>query len=75
MCIRDSINRVEFEIFNRWGAKVYETNDPELNWDGTNLSGKELAEGTYFYTCVVFENRVDGVTEGELLLGTIQLIR
>lgn len=69
------INRVEFELFNRWGQKVYETSDPDLNWNGTNLSGKELAEGTYFYSCVVFENRVDGVTEGELLRGTIQLIR
>ncbi len=69
------INRVDFELFNRWGEKVYETEDPELNWDGTNLSGKELAEGTYFYSCVVFENRVDGIREGELLKGTIQLIR
>ena len=69
------IDRVEFEVFNRWGQKVFETEDPDLNWDGENMNGKELSEGTYFYTCVVFENRVTGVEVGDILRGSIQLIR
>ncbi len=69
------IDRVDFKVFNRWGQKVFETQDPELNWNGENMSGKELSEGTYFYTCVVFESRVSGVEIGDLLRGSIQLIR
>ncbi len=69
------IDRVEFNVFNRWGQKVFETEDPALNWDGTNLSDRNLDEGTYFYTCKVFERRVTGIEEADILKGTIQLIR
>ncbi len=69
------IERIEFKVFNRWGQKVFETVDPFINWDGMNLNQKELAEGTYYYTCQVFEKRVAGITQGEILNGTIQLIR
>jgi len=70
------IDRVEFTVFNRWGEVVFTTNDPDLNWDGTNLKGQDLAEGTYYYTCRYFERRVDGIVLGpEVLKGYIQLIR
>jgi hypothetical protein len=36
-------------ILNRWGNKVYEYFDPSGTWPGTNMSGKVLDEGTYFY--------------------------
>ena len=55
---------------------MFETTDPDLNWDGTNLSREALEEGVYFYTCRVFEARVAGVTEQEIILnGPIHLIR
>ena len=38
------IDRVEFKVFNRWGQLVFTANDPDLNWDGTNLNGEELAQ-------------------------------
>ncbi len=70
------IDRIELKIFNRWGGLVYETNDPDINWDGTNLGGKDLKEGVYFYVCRVFEARVTGVIEQAALLeGPIHLIR
>ncbi|RME96055.1 MAG: gliding motility-associated C-terminal domain-containing protein, partial [Bacteroidetes bacterium] len=70
------IASVEFQVYNRWGGLVFETTDPNLNWDGTNASGDPLAEGTYFYRCQVFENRVEGVvTAPELLSGYIELLR
>ena len=70
------IDRVEMNIFNLWGELVFTTNDPALNWNGRNLSDKDLAEGTYFYTCKVFENRVEGVVESpDVLSGYIELIR
>lgn len=69
------IANVEFEVFNRWGNKVFFTNDPNINWNGENLGNKRLSEGTYYYTCRTFERRVSGIVEGEVLKGTIQLIR
>jgi gliding motility-associated-like protein len=38
-------------IFDRWGNKVYEltSNTGNIAWDGKNQTGKDVAEGTYFY--------------------------
>jgi len=70
------IDRIELKIFNRWGGLVYETNDPDINWDGTNLEGKNLKDGVYFYVCRVFETRVIGIVEQtDLLEGPIHIIR
>jgi gliding motility-associated-like protein len=42
-----------FEVYNRWGVKVYEAPDiPGLStivWDGHTTSGLPCSEGTYFY--------------------------
>jgi gliding motility-associated-like protein len=32
------------QVFNRWGAKVYESKDRSFKWDGSNMS-----EGVYYY--------------------------
>lgn len=70
------IESIELSIFNRWGQLVFETKDPNINWNGENLNGKQLPEGTYFYTCRVFEQRVTGTEESpDLLRGYIDLIR
>lgn len=70
------ISRVDMEVFNRWGQKVFVTQEPSINWDGTNMGGKELADGVYFYTCRVFEERIESQEmEAEILHGTIHLIK
>ena len=70
------VERVEFNVFNIWGNLVYTTTDPDLGWDGKNLNGKDVAQGVYYYTCRVYENRVSGVTENpEILNGFIELLR
>ena len=40
---------VEFHavIFNRWGQKLFEWNNPNEGWDGT-FNGKPVAQGVYF---------------------------
>jgi gliding motility-associated-like protein len=68
------IERIEMKIFNRWGVLVFETQDPDINWDGTDLSGKALPDGSYFYTCEVYEQRVSGIVQRPgLLSGYIYL--
>ncbi len=38
------------QIFDRWGAKVFESTADEIRWDGRSSSGKPLTEGTYYYS-------------------------
>lgn len=70
------VDRIELKVFNRWGEMVFETVDPDINWDGTNMNNKELADGVYHYVCKVFESASpDGSAEIRLLSGYIELIR
>ena len=34
-------------VYNRWGQKVYESEDPAFEWDG-NYNGKNLSDGVYY---------------------------
>jgi gliding motility-associated-like protein len=71
------VDHIQIKIFNRWGNVVYQTNDPDINWDGTDFkTGEPVPEGTYQYICEVFEVRVSGVVrQPEPLSGYIQLVR
>ncbi|MCB0685524.1 MAG: gliding motility-associated C-terminal domain-containing protein [Saprospiraceae bacterium] len=70
------IDHVDMKIFNRWGQLVYQTTNPDIEWDGTNLTGKELADGVYSYICEVFESRSDGASQSfTVLQGFIELLR
>lgn len=67
------VKDLKLQIYNRWGALVYETTDPSVDggWDGT-YQGVDLAEGVYlyklFYSGLVKSE--DGVKKG-----TIHLLR
>lgn len=67
------IESVEFKVYNRWGALVYETQNPEINWDGTGINGKALDAATYFYTC--FYYKINEPNTGYSLTGYIELIK
>ena len=41
------------EIYNRWGQLVYETNNYQNNWYGTDLNGNILINDTYFYVLTI----------------------
>ena len=70
------ISKVDMTIVDRWGTVVFQTEDPDINWTGKNTSGQDVAEGVYYYKCVVFELRVDGeVRSSEVLSGFIHVIR
>jgi gliding motility-associated-like protein len=44
------MNLTEFNmmIFDRWGNKVFESNDMDRGWDG-QMNNKEAAQGTYVW--------------------------
>lgn len=71
----DFVERIQLQVFNRWGSVVFETSNPDINWDGTHYKNhQELAEGTYFYICEVYEHRLIGITK-RLLTGSVTILR
>lgn len=61
----------DFEIYNRWGEKVYQVSKEAVNWDG-KLNGTDLSQGVYFYKCS-YTDLYTGETH--LKQGNIQLMR
>ena len=46
----DGISDYTMEIWNRWGEKIFETEDPLEGWNGQyNNSGQALPQGVYIY--------------------------
>ncbi len=69
------VESVDMQIFNRWGNLVYWTSDPNILWDGTEQdSEKPCVDGTYFYTCTVNEECLEG-TNPRKIKGFITLLR
>ncbi|TNF29676.1 MAG: hypothetical protein EP314_02420, partial [Bacteroidetes bacterium] len=55
-----------FQIYNRWGGKIFETTDPERGWDG----GGE-PQGAYVYFVQFVSAKGDTYTKS----GSVTLIR
>lgn len=67
------VQHYQLEIYNRWGNKVFETNNPQIGWDGFN-GNKELASEVYAWVASFsFVNGVDVVEE--TMKGNVTLIR
>lgn len=58
------VERVDMKIFNRWGIQVFQTEDPDIMWDGKISGSNQLvAPGVYYYICLVYEYRLSGLEE------------
>ena len=56
------VEKIELKIFTRWGNLVFETENPDINWDGTDIiSKKPVTDGVYYYLCDVYEQRLTGI--------------
>lgn len=67
------VEKVEMKIYNRWGNLVFQTNNPDIRWDGRYMeNNKMLSPGVYYYVCDVYEYRLSGI-EVRALSGFIQL--
>ena len=61
------IESIDIKIFNRWGEMVFTTTDPDVNWNGLNMTSKRpCTTGVYYYTCTVNEIRLVGIVPHEL---------
>jgi len=56
------VESIDLKVMNRWGNLVFETTDPLINWDGSYLNtGQQLADGVYFYVCIINEIKLEGL--------------
>jgi gliding motility-associated-like protein len=69
------ITKVEMDIYNRWGKRVFRTNNPDILWDGTDeTTHLPSSDGVYYYGCKLFVNTLAGEIY-YYLNGSITLIR
>ena len=69
------IVKIEMEIYNRWGKRVFRTTDPDILWDGSDETTKQpSSDGVYYYGCKLFVNTLSGEVT-YLLNGSITIIR
>ncbi len=66
--------KIKFNVFNRWGEKLFSTDNPAINWDGFDRNGKNLNDGVYYYTCVLQGFLQKNKTSVEERKGYIQII-
>lgn len=58
------------QIFNRWGERIFETDDMDAGWDGTNQrNGQKATPGVYLY--IVSHSGIEGPQQYE---GTVTLV-
>jgi gliding motility-associated-like protein len=60
----------DFSIYNKWGEKIFETNNPAVGWDGT-VGGKVAQEDAYMYLLIY----TAGTGEYFEQKGTVTLIK
>ena len=69
------VTKIEMEIYNRWGKRVFRTTDPDILWDGSDeTTHLPSSDGVYYYGCKLYVNTLAGEIH-YLLNGSITLIR
>ncbi|MCK9219069.1 MAG: gliding motility-associated C-terminal domain-containing protein [Bacteroidales bacterium] len=70
-----SVEEINLKIFDRWGRVVFETHEPDINWDGKDKNTNQpCSDGTYFFVCDVFEITLQGTLKRSLQ-GSLTILR
>ncbi|OFY24642.1 MAG: hypothetical protein A2W98_05860 [Bacteroidetes bacterium GWF2_33_38] len=68
------VEKIDIEIYDRWGVLMFKTQDPDINWDGRNMETKKIVpDGVYYYVCDVYEYRLTGL-EPRTILGFVHVL-
>lgn len=59
---------IELKIFNRWGEKVFESNDVQNTWDGTFKDNKAEVGSYAYYLTITCEGMTPYFTKGNITL-------
>jgi gliding motility-associated-like protein len=53
----DIIKSYQLQVFNRWGALVFETDTPAEDWDGRYKGKRDVQLGLYNWKIVYTDNK------------------
>jgi gliding motility-associated-like protein len=68
---RANFSYYRLSMYNNWGQKIFETNDPSIGWDG-KLHGRSQNTGGYVWYC---NFKRQNASENRSMKGTVLLIR
>ncbi len=58
-----------FQVFDRWGSRIFDTTDPETGWNGTINGGEKASEGVYIYYILLTTTKgIEVEQKGEITL-------
>ncbi|MFD2935499.1 T9SS type B sorting domain-containing protein, partial [Spirosoma flavum] len=69
------VERIDFVVYNRWGAKLYAGSGPTLSWDGKSSDGTDLPTGLYYYQATVYYAMLDRNAPPQVFKSWVQIIR
>ena len=70
-----NVQKIALDVHDRWGKRVFRTEDPEIKWDGKDQNTHQpLPEGTYYYGCDVYLYTLDGIKK-RFLSGVVVILR
>lgn len=64
------LKKYQLTVYNRWGAIIFQTTDPDKGWDG-RVSGIPQDSGVFIWTCTY---QLEGM-EGKSEKGTVTIVR
>ncbi len=64
----NGITQFLLEVYNRYGQVLFSADRVGMAWDGRQLAGQVVTEGTYFYALTYTRNGVEEVRTGHLTL-------
>lgn len=66
----NNFRKFRFSVFDRWGEKMFETEDASIGWNGTH-KGKDVVTGVYTWVVTIVYDDTNSLTE----TGTTTLLR
>jgi hypothetical protein len=66
----NNLRKFRFSVFDRWGEKMFETEDASIGWNGT-FKGKDVVTGVYTWVVTIVYDDANSLTE----TGTTTLLR
>jgi len=70
-----NVQKIDLEVHDRWGKRVFKTENSDINWDGTDeKTRRPLPEGTYYYGCNVYLYTLSGIKK-KFISGVVMIFR
>jgi len=68
--VHDAVTDFRLAVYGRWGQLVFETNNPQMGWDGSQ-KGQGLPSGSYLWVCTYTDSKLQPMKQ----TGTLVMVR